>query len=81
MDIVVTPTAGHQKVWTLADLLGRPLGHIRQERGPQFFIDPEARGRDNLANVNLGPHSSLDQALIALERHTRGVCQLAPDPT
>ena len=67
MDIAVTPTAERlpwvQNAWTLTDLLGRPLGSILEEPGRRFFIDPEGRGAALMAKVDLGPHTSLEEAL------------------
>ena len=85
MDVIVTPATERppwvRNAWTLADLLGRPVGRIREERGPQFFIDPDGRRRDLMAKLSTGPHASLDAALKEIEKCTHGVCRLAPDQT
>jgi hypothetical protein len=74
MDINVTRTDWN--VWSLADLLGRPLGRIIEEPKKRFMIEPDGRGRELMARVNCGAHASLNEALTAIENHTHGMCQL-----
>ena len=74
MDIAVTRTTS--SIWSLVDLLGRPLGRIIEEPGRRFIIEPNERGKDTLADVVRGPHPSLEEALSAIEKHTHGTCQL-----
>jgi len=47
MDITVTRTTSN--VWSLVDLLGRPLGHIVKRPGERFLIEPNERGQKALA--------------------------------
>ena len=77
MDIAVTRTASN--IWSLVDLLGRPLGHIVKHPGERFLIEPNERGQKALASAALELHPSLDGALTAIERHTHGTCQLTKD--
>jgi hypothetical protein len=79
MDITVTRAFSFQRAWTLTDLLGRPLGHITEEPGQQFFIDPNPHGRDLMPRLAPGPHPSLDAALTEIEKRTHGICHHAPE--
>jgi hypothetical protein len=79
MDITVTRAGDCRNAWTLADLLGRPMGRITHARGPGFIIDPDERALYVMANVPLGPFASFEDALRAIEKHLRGVCHLTPD--
>jgi hypothetical protein len=85
MDVIVTRAAKRdvwgRNTWTLADLLGRPVGRIREERGPQFFIDPNERGHSLMPRASPGPHASLEEALTEIEKHTHGVCHCAREET
>jgi hypothetical protein len=81
MDVIVTPAAYCRKAWTLRDLLGRPMGHIMQARGPGFTVYPVERAHHILGEMPLGPYASLDDALRAIEKRTHGVCRRAPDQT
>ena len=74
MDIAVTGTTSN--IWSLVDLLGRPLGRIIEERGKGFIIEPDGRGRELMARVNSGAHPSLNEALAEIEKHLHGTCQL-----
>jgi len=74
MDITVTRTTS--TVWSLVDLLGRPLGRIIEEPGTRFAIEATERGKAS-ANLVLGSYPSLDEALSAIEKHARGTCRLA----
>jgi len=80
MDIRVTRAFSVPKAWTLTDLLGRPLGRIAEAPGGQVFIDPNERGHILMPKANLGPHTSLEEALTEIEKSTHGVCHLASDP-
>ena len=77
MDITVTPT-DDGRAWTLTDLLGRPMGRITEASAEQFTIHPEGHARETMAGIEHGPFVSLDAALAAIERHTRGVCRHHP---
>jgi len=77
MDITVTRTTSN--VWSLVDLLGRPLGRIVKNPGERFLIEPNERGQKAMASAARELHGSLDGALTAIERHTHGTRQLAKD--
>ena len=77
LDITVTPT-DDGRAWTLTDLLGRPMGRITEASAQQFTIHPEGHAREAMAGIEQGPFVSLDAALAAIERHTRGVCRHHP---
>jgi hypothetical protein len=77
LDITVTPT-DDGRAWTLTDLLGRPMGRITEASAQQFTIHPDGRARETMAGIEQGPFVSLDAALAAIEKHTRGVCRHHP---
>ena len=77
LDITVTPT-GDGRAWTLTDLLGRPMGRITEASAQQFTIHPDGHARETMAGIEPGPFASLDAALAAIEKHTRGVCRHHP---
>ena len=79
MDVIVTRAAYSRKAWTLADLLGRPMGHIVEARGPGFTIYPAEPAHHVMGQMPLGPFASLDDALRAVEKRTHGVCHYASD--
>ena len=65
------------QIWTLADLLGRPVGHITKHAGPRFIIEPDPRMRSAMIDVAPGPYASLDEALTEIETRTSLVCRHA----
>ena len=77
MDVIVTPTADGT-VWSLTDLLGRPMGRIVETSLKQFTIQPDGRALETMAGIEHGPFASLDDALAEIEKHTRGACQRNP---
>ena len=77
MDITVTPT-DDGKEWTLTDLLGRSMGRITEAPAQQFTIHSEGHAWETMAGIEQGPFASLDAALAAIEKHTRGVCRHHP---
>ncbi len=81
MDITVTRAAYCRNDWTLADLLGRPVGRIIEARGPGFTIYPAERAHHVMGEIPFGPFASLDDALRAVEKRTHGLCRCAPDQT
>ena len=81
MDVIVTRAAYCRKAWTLADLLGRPIGRIVEARGPGFTIFPAERAHYVMGEIPFGPFASLADALRAVEKRTHGVCRCAPDQT
>jgi hypothetical protein len=77
LDVIVTPT-DEGRVWNLMDLLGRPMGQITEVSAQQFTIHPEGHALETMAGIEDGPFVSLDAALAAIEKHTRGVCRRNP---
>ena len=73
MDVIVTPI-GNSKAWNLTDLLGRPMGRIA-ETSAFFTIHPGGHALETMVGIQHGPFASLDDALAAIEKHTRGVCR------
>lgn len=67
------PLAG-QNAWLLTDLLGRSMGLIRAN-GETFAVVPEGKAYETMKGMRCGPFGSLDEALAAIETHTRGVCR------
>ncbi len=74
MDVIVTPADGG-RAWTLTDLLGRPMGRITEASARHFTIHPGGYALETMAGIEPGPFASLDAALAAIEKHTRGVCR------
>lgn len=74
MDIIVRPS-GAEKTWSLTDLLGRTMGVVVEEAPGTFAVRPEGNAAQTMNGMRLGPFGSLDQALAAIETHTRGVCR------
>jgi hypothetical protein len=77
LDITVTSTDDGM-AWTLTDLLGRPMGRITEASAQQFTINPDGYALETMAGIEHGPFASLDAALAAIEKHTRGVCRHHP---
>ena len=77
MDIIVTPTIDGA-AWSLTDLLGRPMGRITEASAKQFTIQPGGHALETMLGIEHGPFASLDAALAAIEKHTRGVCRRNP---
>jgi len=75
MDVVVTPASTRGSTWVLNDLLGRKLGEIQQAPGEGFFL--ALVSETALTGIKPGPYQSLDDAMSAIEKHTRGPCQLS----
>ncbi len=77
MDVIVTPS-DDGRAWNLADLLGRPMGSIAETSAKEFVIEPDGQAMETMASIRRGPYASLDAALAAIEKHTRGVCRRNP---
>ena len=75
MDVNVTPARTERGTWILSDLLRRPVGQIAQILDGEFVIYPTEGSR--LSGIKSGPYAALDAALLAIEAHTRGQCQLS----
>ena len=73
LDVMVNPVTGRNE-WRLTDLLGRSMGVIRADGGA-FAIEPKGKARETMKGMSCGPFASLDEALAAIETHTRGVCR------
>lgn len=70
---MVNSVAG-QSEWRLTDLLGRSMGAIRAD-GDAFAVEPAGKAIETMKGMRCGPFASLDEALAAIEIHTRGVCR------
>jgi hypothetical protein len=77
VDVIVSP-APDGDGWRLADLLGRPMGRIVQAGPRKYVIHPEGHALETMEGIESGPHTSVDAALAAIEKHTRGVCRRNP---
>ena len=77
MDVIVTPS-NDARAWNLADLLGRSMGSIEETSAKEFVIQPDGHAVETMASIRRGPYASLDTALAAIEKHTRGVCRRNP---
>jgi hypothetical protein len=77
VDIIVTPT-DDGKAWSLTDLLGRSMGRISETSDQQLTIYPAGHALETMTRMSRGPYISLDAALAAIEKHTRGVCRRYP---
>jgi hypothetical protein len=75
LDVIVTPT-DDGKAWNLTDLLGRSMGRIAEISDQQLTLHLDGHALETVAGMGHGPSLSLDAALAALEKHTRGVCRL-----
>lgn len=73
MDLIVARSEGGE--WTLTDLLGRTMGVIAENEPGAFTVRPEGFAVEAMAGLRPGPYASVDDALAAIERHTRGVCR------
>ncbi len=76
MDLIVARTSDGD--WALTDLLGRTMGLIAESETQVFTIRPAGPAIEPMTGLRPGPYSSLDEALAAIERHTRGVCRRQP---
>ena len=77
MDVTVT-TMPDGKGWALTDLLGRDMGRIAETQPGVFMIQPAGNAIETMAAIVSPSYRSLDDALAAIEEHTRGVCRRAP---
>ncbi|MCP8937385.1 hypothetical protein NK718_02565 [Alsobacter sp. SYSU M60028] len=73
MDLIVA--RGEERQWRLTDLLGRTMGVIVENKPGAFTIRPEGFAIEAMAGLTPGPYVSVDDALAAIERRTRGVCR------
>lgn len=78
MDLIVARAEGGE--WSLTDLLGRTMGAIAESEPGTFTIRPEGFAVEAMAGLRTGPYASVDDALAAIERHTRGVCRRKAGP-
>lgn len=83
MDVMVTKVREREE-WLLTDLLGRSMGVIKTAAaGGDLFVEPSGNARTTMTGMRCGPFCSLDEALAAIETHTRGVCRrdrIRPEP-
>jgi hypothetical protein len=73
LDIIVTRDG--DATWKLADLLGRSMGYIEQSSADEFTIQPEGQAVQTMKAIRYASYRSLNDALKAIETHTRGVCR------
>lgn len=78
MDIKVS-RAPEDGTWLLTDLLGRAMGEVREASSGTYQIYPVGNALETMEGMRLGPFLSLDDALAAIERFTRGSCHRAPE--
>ena len=79
MDVIVTQMPDNS--WGLTDLLGRGMGRVSEISAGAFMIQPAGNAIKTLAAITSPKYASLDDALAAIETHTRGVCRRAPSET
>ena len=77
MDVVVKPVSGSEKVWSLTDRLGRPIGHITGSGENQFVIAAVDPGEINPLSKIDAFQPTLDAAMDAIALRLKGVCQLS----
>lgn len=74
MEIVVTPSTD-ETPYRLTDRLGRPVGEIEEHPRLGFTVRPTPGGAlDEMTALTV---PTLDEAMAAIEKHTKGACQLA----
>jgi hypothetical protein len=66
MDVIVTP-AERGTAWQLTDLLGPPMGIIKESAPHRFTIHPQAHALETMDRINHGPHASLDAVVTSRE--------------
>lgn len=74
MDVIVR-TGPEDRTWSLTDLLGRAMGVVVEDTPHTFVVRPAGHAVETMRGMRTGPFGSLDQALAAIETHTRGVCR------
>ena len=74
LDVMVT-SVEERNEWRLTDLLGRSVGLIRTTEVGDFLVEPEGKAQAAITGMRCGPFGSLDDALAAIETHTRGACR------
>ena len=74
MDIVVTPSSD-ETPYRLTDRLGRLVGEIEKHPRLGFTVRPKPGGA--LGEMTALTVPTLDEAMAAIEKHTKGACQLA----
>jgi len=76
MDVIVNKIPDSNN-WALADLLGRDVGRISEIREGVFIIQPAGNAVRTLKAIASRSYASVDDALAAIEEHTRGQCRRA----
>jgi hypothetical protein len=77
MDVLVK-RAEAAKAWHLVDRLGRDLGLISWS-AQGFVIRPVPE--TTLSAVALRPFATLDDAMVEIATHAKGVCELSAEPS
>lgn len=77
VDVIVT-TMPDGNIWGLTDLLGRDMGRVTEISAGAFMIQPAGNAIETLAAITAPTYASLDDALAAIEEHTRSVCRRGP---
>jgi hypothetical protein len=78
LDIIVT-SAPDETAWLLTDLLGRPMGQVKQDDAGAFRLVTAGQALETMKAMKHGPFASLDAALAEIERFTRGSCRRAAE--
>jgi ABC-type amino acid transport substrate-binding protein len=73
LDIIVTRDG--DTIWRLVDLLGRSTGYIQKSSQDEFAIYPEGKAEQTMKGIKYASYLSLDDALAAIETHTRSACR------
>jgi len=77
MDVIVTKSSDGEN-WAMMDLLGRDMGRVSEVHPGFFMIQPAGNALETLSALTTSSFASLDDALAAIEEHTRGQCRRSP---
>lgn len=74
MDLIVTASEDGNE-WSLTDLLGRSMGCVVTTAERQLVVEPSGVALETMAGMSRGTFRSLDEAIAAIETHTRSACR------